>query len=92
MFTEIDPSLDLVELSDAELDTVAGGFDIAFSASTFEHSESETVSFNRAGRPRHQSRSSHRRSSSFQFVGTGFKSESEALSVLSGVSQLLGHQ
>ncbi|MGV0027017.1 CTB family bacteriocin [Phormidesmis priestleyi] len=89
MSTETTSALAIVELSEAELDTVAGGFDIAFSMSSFE--QSETSSVHETGhRHRHRSHSSHTRAFAFQFVGTGFQSPGEALSFLSGLSKLFG--
>jgi bacteriocin-like protein len=80
----------LVELSDEELATVSGGFDISFSASMFEHSE--IFSSQQSGRRRGRSmfRSSRTMFSSFQFNGSGFQSASEAMSFMSGIAKLFG--
>ena len=85
-----------VELSQEELDAVAGGIDIFLSGSTFEQTDifSAHRSSSRRNRFSRNSlfKSSYISSSAFQFIGLGFNSVSDALSFVSGFAKLFGRR
>jgi hypothetical protein len=93
MSNEIDINVP-VELSDAELEEVAGGIDIFLSGSTFEQRDIFAAHRRGSRRSRFSSssifRSSYISSSAFQFIGLGFNSVSDALSFVSGFAKLFG--
>ncbi len=85
-----DRDLSLPELSEAELDQISGGIDIYLSGSIFE----QRSSFSRQSRQRqtHARGMSNTFSSAFQFVGLGFNSVEDVLSVLKSLSNLFGRR
>jgi hypothetical protein len=77
-----------VELSEAELDEVAGGIDVVITGVLFEHEFSMQQTQNNSL----SSTSFFSRTSAtvFQFVGTGFDSMKDVFSMLSSFSRLFG--
>jgi hypothetical protein len=85
-----------IELSDDELEAVAGGIDIFLSGSTFEQTDIFSAQRSSSRRNRFGRnalfKSSHISSSAFQFIGLGFNSVGDALSFVSGFARLFGRR
>jgi hypothetical protein len=75
-----------IELVDEDLEDVSGGIDIFFSSSMFQKSSRSSRS-SRRRRRQSASQSSTVNSSAFQFMGLGFNSASDVMSVLEGLSK-----
>jgi hypothetical protein len=74
-----------IELVDEDLEDISGGIDIFFSSSMFQKSSRSSRSSRRRGQSASQSSSVN--SSAFQFMGLGFNSASDVMSVLEGLSK-----
>ncbi|WP_460205186.1 CTB family bacteriocin [Scytonema sp. NUACC21] len=96
MSNKIDVHHTPVELSEQELDNVAGGIDIFLSGSIFE--KSDVFVGNNSGSGLNGSgtnsvfQSSHTFSSAFQFIGLGFESMGDVMKVLKGLARLFGRR
>jgi hypothetical protein len=76
-----------IELADADLEEISGGIDIFFSSSMFQKSSRSSRSSRRRRRREAEAQSSTVNSSAFQFMGLGFNSASDVMSVLEGLSK-----
>jgi hypothetical protein len=76
-----------IELADADLEEISGGIDISFSSSMFQKSSRSSRSSRRRRRREAAAQSSTVNSSAFQFMGLGFNSASEVMTVLEGLSK-----
>ena len=96
MSNELDVNSTQIELSEQELEQVAGGIDIFLSGSVFEQSDeliANSTSSNASGAQTTSiSKSSHTFSSAFQFIGLGFDSIGDVTKVLSGLAKLFGRR
>ena len=96
MSNEIDRNHTNVELSEEELDGIAGGISIFLSSSMFE--KSDIFSAQRSSSRRKGSRrssmfqSSNIFSSSFQAIGLGLNSPNDIMSFFSGLAALFGRR
>ncbi len=96
MSNEMDIDYTTVELSEQELEEIAGGISIFFSGSTFE--KSDIFSAHRRNSSRGHSRSSsvfkssHTLSSAFQLIGLGLNSPSDIMSFFSGLAAFFGRR
>ena len=84
-----------VELSEQELEKVAGGIDIFLSGSVFEQSDdlfANSTSSNASGAQTTSISNSHTFSSAFQFIGLGFDSISDVTKVFKGLAGLFGRR
>lgn len=95
MFNQIDVNRTPTELSEQELEEVAGGIDIFMSGSVFENNEvvlaQNTSSNPSGGGTSSVFKSSHTFSSAFQFIGLGFDS-GNMMNVFSGLAKLFGRK
>ena len=96
MSNELDVNSTQIELSEQELEQVAGGIDIFLSGSVFEQSDeliANSTSSNASGAQTTSiSKSSHTFSSAFQFIGLGFDSMGDVMNVFSGLAKLFGRK
>ena len=92
MSNPIEQNTTAVELSEEQLDEIAGGVDIFLSGSIFQ--QRDTFSFrsrsSRRGRRSSFFQSSYIFSATFQFIGLGFDSVSDAMSFVKGFAKLFG--
>jgi hypothetical protein len=82
-----DAAISPIELADEDLEEISGGIDIAFSSSMFQKSSRSSRSSRRRRRREAAAQSSTVNSSAFQFMGLGFNSASEVMTVLEGLSK-----
>ncbi|ARV59875.1 hypothetical protein BZZ01_15665 [Nostocales cyanobacterium HT-58-2] len=96
MSNELDVNRTPVELSQKELEEVAGGIDIFLSGSIFEKNDlfaSQQTGSNLTGAGSNSVlNSSHTFSSAFQFIGLGLESFSDVVKVFRGLSRLFGRR
>lgn len=96
MSNQLDKNHTSVELSEEELEQVAGGIDIFLSGSVFEQSDelfANSTSSNASGAQTTSiSKSSHTFSSAFQFIGLGFDSIGDVAKVFKGLAGLFGRR
>ncbi|MGB3636281.1 MAG: CTB family bacteriocin [Rivularia sp. (in: cyanobacteria)] len=92
MSNPIEQNTTPIELSEEQLDEIAGGVDIFLSGSIFQ--QRDTFSFrSRSSRGRRSSsffKSSYISSATFQFIGLGFDSVSDTMSFVKGFMRLFG--
>ncbi|MGF1675878.1 MAG: hypothetical protein ACFCUV_19660 [Rivularia sp. (in: cyanobacteria)] len=83
-----------LELSEEELEGIAGGVNIFFSGSMFGKSDIFSVQRQGSKRRRGSSifKSSQTSSSAFQVIGLGLNSPDDILSFFSGLAQLFGRK
>lgn len=96
MSNQLDVNHTSVELSEQELEQVAGGIDIFMSGSVFENHEvmlaQNTSSNSSGGGTSSVFKSSRTFSSAFQFIGLGFDSMGDVMNVFSGLAKLFGRR
>lgn len=92
MSNEIEQNTTPTELSEEQLDQIAGGVDIFLSGSIFQQRDVLSYRSRGSGARRSSSffRSSHISSVAFQFIGLGFDSVSDAMSFVRGFTRLFG--
>lgn len=85
-----------IELSQQELEEVAGGIDIFLSGSMFEKSDvfavQETSTNSTGATTASVFKSSYTFSSAFQFIGLGFEFFSDVANVFQGLAKLFGRR
>lgn len=96
MSNELDVNHTTIELSEQELEEVAGGIDIFLSGLVFDKNDvfaaQQTSSNSTSAGTTSVFKSSHTFSSAFQFIGLGFESFSDVANVFRGLSRLFGRR
>lgn len=87
-----DDNSPLIELSDQELEEISGGISFYLSGSMFQQQNSFSGRGSRRRRRNAIQGSSQTSSSAFQFMGFGFNSVEDVLTVLRGLAELFGRR